>query len=89
MKKVGVKYCGGCREQYDRKAAFEELQAGIEGSEAEFVPARDGGDYDELLVICGCPSKCADISKYKAQEIVMVDSKEGMNCLLKNYTKAN
>ena len=87
---VGVKFCGGCREQYDRKAEFEKMKAGLAGVPVEFEPVKDGEEYDSLLVICGCPSRCADISRYKTDgDIITIDSKEGMNCLLKNFIKAS
>ena len=86
MRRVGVKYCGGCREQYDRKAGFEEFREKVPDGAAEFVRAEDGGEYDVLLVLCGCPSRCAGITEYHAEEIVFVDSKEGINCLSKKFT---
>jgi len=74
---IGVKYCGGCREQYDRKAGFEKIKDGLSGAGAAFVQAGDGGVYDALLVICGCQARCADISKYHAGGVVTVDSRDG------------
>ena len=86
MRRIGVKYCGGCRAQYDRKAGFEMFRESLSDGAAEFVQAEGGGRYDALLVLCGCPSRCAGISDYHAEEIVFVDSKEGMGCLLKEFT---
>jgi 3-hydroxyacyl-[acyl-carrier-protein] dehydratase len=88
--RVGVKYCGGCREQYNRKAEFEKARGEISEQKAEFVPVSEGESYDSLLVICGCPTRCADISKYRTDgDVIMIDSKEGMNCLQKNFTEAS
>ena len=83
MKRIGVKYCGGCREQYDRKAEFERIRKELSNEEVEFVTVRDGGSYDELLVLCGCPAKCADVSGYDVRgSIVTVDSEgEGVIAL--------
>ena len=80
--RIGVKYCGGCRAMYDRKAGFEDTRvafvAGCPAPAAEFVHAEDGGSYDALLVLCGCPAKCADISKYIfGGQAVTVDSRDG------------
>ena len=87
---IGVKYCGGCRELYDRKSEFEKTRAELSDSQIEFVPAKDGGKYDALLVICGCKARCADISKYQTSgETITIDNKEEMNCLSKNFIKAN
>ena len=87
--RVGVKYCGGCREQYGRKAAFEKARERVADGTVEFLKAEDGGVYDALLVLCGCPSRCADISGYRAGEVIMVDSKEGLNCLSKKFITAS
>jgi len=74
---IGVKYCGGCREQYDRKAGFEKIRDEFPGAVAAFTRAEDGGVYDVLLVVCGCPSRCADISRYRAGGTLTVDSLDG------------
>ena len=79
---IGVKYCGGCREQYERKAEFEKVKAAIPDDRAIFVSAKEGEVYDSLVVICGCPVCCADISKYNVSgDTIKIDSKEGMNNL--------
>ena len=44
----GVKYCGGCNPRYNRTTFFDKVKEVC---------------YDQLIVICGCPSKCADISQ--------------------------
>ena len=73
---IGVKYCGGCREQYDRRAGFESTREVF--TNVVFVPVEDGGSYDALLVLCGCPAKCADISKYVfGGRAVTVDCESG------------
>jgi predicted SnoaL-like aldol condensation-catalyzing enzyme len=56
----GVKYCGGCNARYNRTAFFDRLKK--QCPEIEFQYVRPKVVYDHLLVICGCPSKCADIS---------------------------
>ena len=73
---TGIKYCGGCREHYDRKAAAKEIQDGF--PDERFVFAENGGSYDELLVICGCGVKCADVSGYRAGKTIVTDSKNGI-----------
>jgi len=73
---TGIKYCGGCREHYDRKAAAKKIQDGFPTT--DFVFAESGGSYDALLVICGCGVKCADISGYSAGKTIMIDSGESI-----------
>lgn len=59
-RQVGVRYCGGCNSRYDRVAVVERLKRFFPG--ADFVPARDGTAYPAVLVVCGCASRCADVS---------------------------
>lgn len=68
--KYAVKYCGGCNSRFDRGARVRKLEAEL-GFRLE--AARQGEDYDVLYVICGCTSRCADTSSYKAKNIVIID----------------
>ncbi len=55
---VGLRYCGGCNPRYDRVAAVERVRSSL--PEAEFHPAAPG--QEAVLVVCGCPARCADVS---------------------------
>lgn len=57
----GVKYCGGCNPRYNRTAFYDAVKKGC--PEVKFEYVQPEVVYDHLLVICGCPSRCADISK--------------------------
>lgn len=59
-RQVGVRYCGGCNPRYDRVALVGRLKGFF--PDEEFVPARAGEPYPAVLVVCGCPSRCADVS---------------------------
>jgi 4-hydroxybutyrate CoA-transferase len=53
-----VKYCGGCNTRYDRAAFVENLKR--EFPFVEFLAANDETNQaDIVLVVCGCPAKCA------------------------------
>jgi hypothetical protein len=56
--KVGLKYCGGCRPDYDRTAAvkdiIEELGEGFE------ITGADDEESDLILVVTGCKTACVD-----------------------------
>lgn len=70
---IGVKYCGGCNPRYNRKNFVELLK---ETTGQKFEAADRSKEYDMLLVLCGCSSSCADISRYKVKNghIIMVKS---------------
>lgn len=59
-KQVGIRYCGGCNSRYDRVAVVERLKRFF--PEADFVSAQSGTAYPAVLVVCGCASRCADVS---------------------------
>ena len=73
---VGIRYCGGCRASFDRKAEAGLVIAAIKESDGargiDFAGASEGGSYDILLAVCGCLSRCLDTSQYIAKEIVYI-----------------
>ena len=78
---VGIKYCGGCRAAYDRKSEAEKTIAAVkdsdEGPNIQFVSASGGESYNILLAVCGCLSRCLDISPYKADTTVYLYEEGG------------
>lgn len=54
---IGVRYCGGCNPRYDRVAAVGRLARLLPGW--ELVPVQPGTAYPAVLVVCGCPARCA------------------------------
>ncbi|MEA5004401.1 MAG: hypothetical protein VB081_13025 [Christensenella sp.] len=52
---IGIKYCGGCNQRYERTHIVRDLKRDFPRS--EIVPA--GEDIDYAVVICGCMSACA------------------------------
>ena len=57
---IGVRYCGGCNPRYDRVALVKRLESLLSGM--TLVPARPGVPYPAVVVACGCPSRCANVS---------------------------
>ncbi len=56
MKRVGLKYCGGCDPAYDRVAYVRAIQeAG--GDRLQWVPL-DAEKYSILVIISGCDREC-------------------------------
>jgi len=60
---IGVKFCGGCNEQYDRKAAYEKIKDHFK-DRVDFEFVRENGVYDALILMSGCPNRCASIDNY-------------------------
>ena len=74
---IGLKYCGGCRANYDRRAEAErfirESNKRQSADPITVVPADPGVKYDELLVVCGCKARCPYVSDYSYERIVYID----------------
>lgn len=57
---IGVRYCGGCNSRYDRVALVQRLKSFF--PDESFVPAQEGVPYSAVLVVCGCSTRCANVS---------------------------
>lgn len=55
---VQVKYCGGCNPRYDRSGLVGRIRRDFPGA-AVIYEAPPGGAVDFVLVVCGCPVRCA------------------------------
>ncbi len=58
MKRIALKYCGGCDCTYDRLEFAKKLKKAAEGR-IEWVTMDDGG-FDTILMIHGCPVACPE-----------------------------
>jgi len=59
MNQIGVKFCGGCNPQIDSLAVIRELRSILpEGHQLVTNPQR--GAWETALLICACPTACAD-----------------------------
>lgn len=59
MKQIGVKFCGGCNTQINRLAVIKELR-GILPECYQLVTNSQQDAWEFALLICGCPTACAD-----------------------------
>jgi 4-hydroxybutyrate CoA-transferase len=64
--KIGVKYCGGCNPEYDRKKSFDKLYEELKDI-YQFESVAVGIEYDIVLVLCGCARACIVQSNLKAK----------------------
>lgn len=63
--KVGIKYCGGCKSQFDRIAVIEKIKANNKDLDFHYVNKED--HYDFIIVVQGCGVACADIADLKTE----------------------
>ncbi|MDO8673578.1 MAG: hypothetical protein Q7O66_19390, partial [Dehalococcoidia bacterium] len=55
MRKVGVKFCGGCNPAIDRVRVFQEIRDRANGLTFTGPGEKELG---AVLFICGCPAAC-------------------------------
>jgi len=70
MKKMGIRYCGGCNPRYDRGALVKRITE--KHPELNIESAKEGVAYDLLLVVGGCSSCCASYEQFQAAEILKI-----------------
>ncbi len=78
---VGVKFCGGCNPIYSRLDEYNKLKERC--PEAVFESYNPGKAYEKALLICGCQRTCLRFrqDEFKADEILVADSKEDMEAI--------
>jgi len=58
MKKIGIKYCGGCNPFYERVEMIQRLRSLLQH---RFIFAvNDLQDSDIMVLVSGCPRACAE-----------------------------
>jgi hypothetical protein len=76
MKRIGLKYCGGCNPSYERVEYVREIQE-VAGDLVEWVPLDEGG-FCTLLVVCGCDKQCVEMAEYEetGNRVITVKDKQ-------------
>lgn len=57
MRKIRVKFCGGCNPHIDRGLVYRKIKE-LAGAEGVSFITDDGADANVFLVIDGCPTSC-------------------------------
>ena len=83
LRKLGVKYCGGCNPYYDRVALVERIKSHLKGK-AEFVsPSND--DVQLVLAVQGCRIACADLDSFQGKTVYIITCREDADTFLQNF----
>ena len=70
MKRVGLKYCGGCNPSYDRVKYVRRTQKAA-GGQIEWVHVEAGG-FDTVVVVTGCDKACVEGIEYEEKGLRVV-----------------
>lgn len=71
---IGVKYCGGCKPDYDRVELVDRLRQRF-GAAAVFVRP-DSEGVDLILAVQGCPTACADLTPFERVPLWVITAPE-------------
>jgi hypothetical protein len=61
---IGIKYCGGCNPHIDRKKLVQEIEK-LLPPEFVFTKKSSSKSWDLGILVCGCPTACADKPEFK------------------------
>lgn len=59
-----VKYCGGCNCQIDRSRIIKDIESLLE-TDDHLVTDVSGVPFDAGILVCGCPTACAQTPELK------------------------
>lgn len=73
--RIRIKYCGGCNPRYDRVALVEEMRTRLGGA-VKWVSADDVDPCDQVVVVNGCETACADLTAFDGYGIYPITCPE-------------
>lgn len=87
MRRVGIKYCGGCNPRFERVALIEKVREHFQGK-IEFESAKEGQMYDGLLVVGGCSNCCPSYEHFETEtEPILIWDQEHYETLIAKINK--
>jgi hypothetical protein len=75
LKRIGLKYCGGCNPSYDRVEYVREIQ-GAAGDRIAWVCLDERG-FSTLLLVSGCDKQCVEMAQYEETGCRIIRIKDG------------
>lgn len=72
IRRIGLKYCGGCKPEYDRVQAAAAIQERLEDN-IELV-SHDDPAAEGTLVVAGCLTACVDLNPFEGRPLWVVTS---------------
>lgn len=81
-RKIGIKFCGGCNPQFDRRKVFEHIIDSLEkhfaklSLNADIKCAEENTEYDYLILIGGCGNCCTSYNNSDAKIVFKIRNEE-------------
>jgi len=67
---IGLKYCGGCKPNYDRLALVDQIRQRIAPNAV--LVCHDHPGAVMILAVQGCPTACADLTPFEHLPVFIV-----------------
>ncbi len=80
LRRIGLKYCGGCAPEYDRTGLTKYVRNQLAGI-GQLVPWQSKG-CDLILIIAGCKAACADTDPFRRTPVVRLTHAEDADPLI-------
>jgi len=84
IRKIGLKYCGGCKPEYDRVQEVTALRKRLEKI-IELVPYDDPAAKG-TLVVAGCPTACVELKPFEGRPLWVVTSPREIENFIKSMS---
>ncbi len=87
IRKIGLKYCGGCSPRYDRVDMVKRIKKEL-GETIEFVsPDEPGTSF--ILAVMGCKTACANLDPFEGKKIRIITNEKDTQALIKELKGEN
>ena len=87
--RIGIKYCGGCNQTYDRTDVVLRIRKNI-GKDHIIETIKQGIVYDIVIILCGCSCACVSHNNTEAiYEKICITSDNDHNKLSNIIDKIN
>ncbi len=85
--RVGVKYCGGCNPNYDRRAIADIIESRTGVKLSAYM---ENEIPDVALIICGCRSDCIKQDDYRGRyETILISGPEQIDGAMERIISVN
>lgn len=85
--RIGLKYCGGCKPQYDRVQAMVFIRERLKGK-IELV-SHEERDTQGTLVVTGCEIACVDMTPFAGRPLWVATSLQEIEQFIEKMKEAH
>ncbi|MBU3914358.1 hypothetical protein KKA14_02400 [bacterium] len=83
--RIGIKYCGGCKPNYDRVASVESLEKSL-SDKIQLVSYQEP-DVDTIFVVTGCDTACVNMDQFKEKSYRLLSNENDFKTTIDEFSK--